>query len=197
MDRLYYFFDLDYEQVVHSPDLPFRLILVSVGYVGLHWHPQAEFLFVLNGEVTVRNSRRNVLLKAGDLMMVNSNELHGLVEQTDNLILVLQVDPEVFRAGSTEFWHREYALAPDMSVQGSVIRQLQRSMARLSVEKWSGRIGHQFFCMSALNAFVGTVVRDVPSNPTNEPVPRVSPHQGMYRSIHAGKPQPDSHRSCG
>jgi AraC-like DNA-binding protein len=172
MERLYYFFDLDYEQVVHSPDLPFRLILVSVGYIGLHWHPQVEILFVLKGEVTVRNSRRHVSLGAGDLMLLNSNELHGLVEQSENLILVLQVDPGVLRIGSSASPEREYVLAPDAPISGLVIREIQRDMAKISVEKWSGGVGHEFFCMSALNDLVGTVVRAVPSESRKEPVGR-------------------------
>jgi xylan 1,4-beta-xylosidase len=166
MERLYYFFDLDYEQVVHSPNLPFRQLLVSVGYIGLHWHPQVEFLMVLKGDVTVRNSRRHVSLTEGDVMIVNSNELHGLVEQSENLILVVQVDPEVFRTETSGTPHREYRLAPDAAISRDALKSIKRSMARLSVEKWSAEPGHEYYCLSALNELVGTVVRYVPSEPT-------------------------------
>jgi xylan 1,4-beta-xylosidase len=170
MERLYFFFDLEYERVVHSPDLPFRQLLVSVGYVGLHWHPQVELLLVLKGEVTVRNSRRHVSLGPGDLMLINPNELHGLVEQNENLILVLQIDPEVFLAGSTSSGPREYDLAPGSQVPEQVKRRLQREIARLATEKWEAGPGHEFFCISALNDIVGTVVRHIPSDLTLEPV---------------------------
>ena len=170
MERLYYFFDLEYEQVIHSPDLPFRQILVSVGYVGLHWHPQVELLLVLSGEVTVRNSTRRVTLSAGDLMLINANELHGLVEQSENLILVLQIDSDVFRSGSALNAGREYDLAPGSGVTKPVIRRLRSEVARLALEKWSAGPGHEFFCMAALNEITGMIVRHVPSDARHESV---------------------------
>lgn len=42
----------------------------------LHWHEKIELLFFLTGEAVIRCHSEDFLAKAGDLVVINSNELH-------------------------------------------------------------------------------------------------------------------------
>ncbi len=165
MKKLYYFFDLEYESVTHLPNLPYRVLLVSIGYVGLHWHPEFEILLMLKGAVKVRNSRGVVSLRTGDMMIINSNELHGLVEESENLMVVLQPDPALFSMHLEGRSTNQYLLPDKDKPPESLLIELRRDMAGLAKLKWDGKPGNESFALSALYHLIGVIQSRVPSIP--------------------------------
>ena len=167
MEKLFYFFDMEYEEVRNPPDLPFRLLLVSVAYVGPHWHPQTEVLFLLSGSVRVGNSRGSWRLDAGDIMVIGANELHDLVEISDNVILVIQYQPDDLDTpvGSDRHW---VLLPPEQKVDGAVLERLRSAAARMALEQWDRRPGYSAACRSALFDFLSTAERHLPSEGNDE-----------------------------
>ena len=161
MKRLYYFFDLEYENVYKLPNLPFRLLLVSVGYVGFHWHSEAEILFVLDGGVRVRTSRGLTSLSAGDVMVIRPNELHGLVEQTRNIILVVQPDGDLFHEDFHSPGSAEYPLPPNSRLPESVMDALRFDLAAMARETWDREKGFEAMALAALHHFIGVLDRNV------------------------------------
>jgi AraC-like DNA-binding protein len=51
-----------------------------------HWHEHMEFLFFVAGEASISCSSVPIGVQAGDLIVVNSNELHNGVGLSDNLL---------------------------------------------------------------------------------------------------------------
>jgi len=51
-----------------------------------HWHEHMEFLFFQRGEASISCSSSAIPVKAGDLIVVNSNELHSGVSLSDDLL---------------------------------------------------------------------------------------------------------------
>jgi xylan 1,4-beta-xylosidase len=160
MERLYFFFDMEYEEVRHPPDLPLRLLLVSVAYVGLHWHPETEVLFVLKGSVKVRDPDGLRTISQGDVMVIHGNQMHGLVEETDNVILVLQYDERELTVGDRI--GSSGSFIPDS--QNELIR-IRSILGRMALEKWDGRPGYRQFCLALLYEFLGILKRSGASKP--------------------------------
>jgi AraC-like DNA-binding protein/mannose-6-phosphate isomerase-like protein (cupin superfamily) len=50
-----------------------------------HWHEHLEFLYFVSGEATIECGSTVINAKAGDLIVVNSNELHYGISQSDDL----------------------------------------------------------------------------------------------------------------
>ncbi len=162
MEKLYYFFDMDYEDVKHTPGLPFRLLLESVGYVGLHWHRDVEIVLILKGELTVTNSRGRTRLKEGDLMLINSNEMHCYVETEDSLMVVLQADPDLFSTGGSTPETVELFLWEKNLIPREADRELKNLFARMMLEYWEGGEAHELFCTSYLYRMAGILRRTLP-----------------------------------
>ena len=161
MKRLFYFFDLEYENVYRPPNTPYRLLLVSVGYVGFHWHSEAEILMVLDGEVRVRNSRGITSLSAGDIMVIKPNELHGLVELSSNIILVIQIDEALIREDSPGSRITDYPLPPNAPVTEEILGILRYDLASMAREIWNHETGYQAMGLSSLHHFIGLLDRYV------------------------------------
>ena len=66
------------------PDCPIavyyshRLVPIS------HWHPEVEFLMITAGTVLCRLESREMKLKAGDILIINPNQGHSLLEFSED-----------------------------------------------------------------------------------------------------------------
>lgn len=80
-----------YESVVINEEVPVFMLMNSVKYVATHWHDRLEFLLVLKGKVHVYVGREAFFLHENDLLLINSNEIHGVEATDENRLLVLQI----------------------------------------------------------------------------------------------------------
>jgi AraC-like DNA-binding protein len=80
-----------YESVVVNEEIPMFMLMTSVKYVAMHWHDRIEFLFVLKGKIHVYVGRDEYFLQENDLLLINSNEVHGVESSEDNKLIVLQI----------------------------------------------------------------------------------------------------------
>ena len=53
-----------------------------------HFHPDIEFMLMLNGKVECLTSSQNFLLTAGDIFIINSNQPHALVSPTSGCTVI-------------------------------------------------------------------------------------------------------------
>jgi AraC-like DNA-binding protein len=80
-----------YESVVINEEIPMFMLMTSVKYVAMHWHDRVELLFVLKGSIHVFVGKEDYFLQEDDLLLINSNEVHGVEASEDNKLLVLQI----------------------------------------------------------------------------------------------------------
>ncbi|WP_419888182.1 AraC family transcriptional regulator [Neobacillus niacini] len=80
-----------YETVVVNEEIPMFMLMNSVKYVAMHWHDRIEFLFVLKGRIHVYVGRDEYFLQENDLLLINSNEVHGVESSEENKLIVLQI----------------------------------------------------------------------------------------------------------
>jgi xylan 1,4-beta-xylosidase len=129
MDKQFFFFNMSYEQVRHIPGALYRTVFIPIAYVGMHWHKEPELILVLDGSVTVTNSRQTFTLRKGDLIWINASEVHSLLEtQDDNLLLVLQFDPDVFSGICSEFLDRQYDVNPECPLEKTPAGEIRSAM---------------------------------------------------------------------
>ena len=93
---------LSYESVEYGSQPSVKAFLTSIGLSCFHWHYEYEFLLVLQGQINVRTDNHDLLLSAGDLLLVNSKTLHSIVsDQTGgNIVGLVQLDPQLFHRKS-------------------------------------------------------------------------------------------------
>lgn len=61
-----------------TPDCPIAVYGISKPSLFSHWHPEVELLMVTSGALFCRLEDRNLSLNAGDILILNPNQLHTI-----------------------------------------------------------------------------------------------------------------------
>lgn len=120
-----------FETVEFEKKYPVNAFVASIQSSSFHWHYEYELLAVLKGSITVRVSSRVLVLKKNDIILINSKSVHEIqCEQGDNLCIVLQLDPALFKneKGETIFY-RFYlnSVADELPVRGGYLHFVRRA----------------------------------------------------------------------
>lgn len=170
MEKQFFFFNMSYEQISHIPGTFFRTFFISIGYAGMHWHNEMELILVLDGTVTLRNSEKPQTLKKGDLFWVNQSEIHSLLEtEEDNLLLVLQIDPEAVNRVCPEFTAYHYHLTPEKPLPVKDTKAVKWAMAQILKLSEERNEGYSLFCVEMVYAILGRIIskatkKDIPAS---------------------------------
>lgn len=88
-----------HEIIKFPQNLRLKIFIHKVGSVTRHWHRSLELLFVLEGKVHVSMDERSYALSVGDVVLINSNSIHGIFSEEGAVMIALQFQPELFRLG--------------------------------------------------------------------------------------------------
>jgi AraC-like DNA-binding protein/quercetin dioxygenase-like cupin family protein len=92
--------EFQHELIIPNEDLPFKLFLFEGGrgnYVReKHWHTSIELFAVLDGSLTFYMNEEEYPLKAGEFLIINSNEIHSIHAPMENQTVVLQIPLKQF-----------------------------------------------------------------------------------------------------
>lgn len=117
--------DVLHETIQVDDGSPVRMFLHSVEYIPPHWHDGLELLLALDGEIFLRLNEQNITIIAGDLVVINRDDVHALTGKRGNLALALQI-PYSFLSEYIQNKRFDYQNADS---EGSM--QVKRLMARL------------------------------------------------------------------
>jgi xylan 1,4-beta-xylosidase len=96
---------IHYEAIEQSGQIPVKIFTQSLELFPYHWHEETEILFILKGSIEVMIDRQATVLKAGDIFLVNRNEIHflrSLDKQERAQLLILQFSLEQFQKYGVE-----------------------------------------------------------------------------------------------
>lgn len=87
-----------YESVSNNQKIPVNVFVTTIQNSTYHWHAEYEMIGVLNGSVNIKTKSDNVVLKSGDIYLVNPNIIHSITENKneENLCMVIQISQELF-----------------------------------------------------------------------------------------------------
>lgn len=92
--------EFQHELIIPDDGLPFKLFLFEGGsgnYVReKHWHTSIEIFAVLQGSLSFFLNEEEHPLKAGELIIINSNEIHSIHAPQANQTVVLQIPLKQF-----------------------------------------------------------------------------------------------------
>lgn len=120
-----------FETVEFEKKYPVNAFVASIQSSSFHWHYEYELLAVLKGSITVRVNSRMLVLKKNDIILINSKVVHEIqCEQEDNLCMVLQLDPALFKneKGESAFY-RFYlnSVTDELPVKGGYLHFVKRA----------------------------------------------------------------------
>lgn len=90
-----------------TDDFPFAYYKKT--YANLHWHPEWELLYMISGVLSVTVAEENYILKEGDILFVNPDELHCFMPYCGNVEYHAAVfHAELFQFQKAHFFQNEF-----------------------------------------------------------------------------------------
>lgn len=85
------------EKIMYKDELPVNVITANIEEYPIHFHDDMEVVYVLEGNILLRDGYYTYNLKQGDIYIVNDREMHSF-ESTgeDNMVMMLQMDLTYF-----------------------------------------------------------------------------------------------------
>lgn len=82
------------ENIIHyKNDLPYAATLCRIAATRPHYHAkELEFVFCLEGEITLIAGHQRVVVKAGEIFSVDFRDIHYLKADADNLVLLFHLN---------------------------------------------------------------------------------------------------------
>lgn len=87
-----------YETVAKNNQFPINAFVASIDYISWHWHEEYELIGVLEGKLRVIVQSAEIVINEGEIILINSEEIHSLQRITDEcLVQILQFPPELLK----------------------------------------------------------------------------------------------------
>lgn len=85
------------EKIVYKDELPINVITANIEEYPIHFHDDMEVVYVLEGNIKLRNGYYTYNLKQGDIFILNDREMHSFESMgEDNMVMMLQMDLSYF-----------------------------------------------------------------------------------------------------
>jgi AraC-like DNA-binding protein len=86
------------ERIIFRDNLPVNLLVADIDSYPIHFHDELEVVFVLKGQILLRNGYYTYQLKPGDIFILNDREIHSFskVGDEENMVMMLQLDLTYF-----------------------------------------------------------------------------------------------------
>jgi len=157
MNDFYVFQDLSFKD-----EVPVQYYLSSIEDTWAHWHKEIEIVFLLSGELLITIDDAKHYLKAGDIILINSNQIHSIKGNND-LTYVLQIIPEVIsRIHGSEELHHFNLNTIGVSLERKSFDSIKYILAKIGIELTKKKEGYQFFLWSYVYELVGHIFRQCP-----------------------------------
>ncbi len=86
-----------FEKLTYQEDFPINITIASVEEYPLHYHQDIEFVYVLKGEIRLKNGSCQYLLKEGDIFTNAGHEVHSLLAtEKENIVALIQISTHYF-----------------------------------------------------------------------------------------------------
>lgn len=86
-----------FEKTTYLDNFPLNIRIASITEYPFHYHQDVEFIYVLKGEVHLKNVGQHYTLKEGDIFTNSGHEVHSLTAtDKDNVVAVIQVSNRFF-----------------------------------------------------------------------------------------------------
>ena len=159
--------EFQHELIIPNEGLPFKVFLFegeNGNYVReKHWHTSIEIFAVMEGSLDFFVNKEEYPLKAGEQIIINSNELHSIHAIEKNKTVVLQIPLKQFENYFTA--QRYIRFRGQEELVDKKLASLLRKLYRVYSER---KIGYEFRTISIFYEIMYILVKDYRVTETRE-----------------------------
>lgn len=84
------------EKIIFEEQLPVKLQVLNIKEWNTHYHDDIEVVYVLKGEIELKNVHYTYALKPGNVFVLNDSEMHSISAKDKNMVLVVHLQLKYF-----------------------------------------------------------------------------------------------------
>jgi len=150
------------EYIIYSKEAPMKCRVISMENSSPHWHNEYEVFFMLRGSLTLNVEGESYRLEKGDIVLINSCELHSMnAPEKGNICLTLQFSPELISEVYKNLYHFDLNTKLDLPMKESVIIEIRNILAEIGLLLFEKPGGYPFMIKSSLYKFIGVLFRHI------------------------------------
>ena len=159
--------EFQHELIIPDEGLPFNVFLLECGNCNYvrekHWHTSVEIFAVMEGRLDFFVNKDEYPLKAGEQIIINSNEIHSIHAVEKNKTVVLQIPLKQFENYFTA--QRYIRFRGQEELVDKKLASLLRKLYHVYSER---KIGYEFRTISIFYEIMYILVKDYRVTETRE-----------------------------
>lgn len=92
--------EYEHELIIPNESLSIKIFSFSAyndfQIIPYHWHASAEIIYVRRGKLKVQMNEKKYILKSGDIIYINSKQIHSTQSTENNEVIVVQIPSNFF-----------------------------------------------------------------------------------------------------
>ncbi len=148
------------EKIVYKNELPVNVITANIEEYPIHFHDDMEVVYVLEGNIMMRNGYYTYSLRQGDIYILNDREMHSF-ESTgeDNMVMMLQMDLTYFSRYYDNLKNNFFVTDTEDDSDGS-LEVLRNILARIMMEILQKGYGYEHKVIESTHNLIACLMAD-------------------------------------
>lgn len=130
-----------FEKITYQDDFPININIANIDEYPLHYHQDIEFVYVLKGEVSLKNGYCYYTLKEGDIFTNAGHEVHSLMSTgKDNVVALIQISTRHFSQyfpTLSKSCYRTYSNNPTSKKHDNLREKLLQILLQYSIKSFN------------------------------------------------------------
>lgn len=130
-----------FEKLSYDDDFPIKVKIANIIEDPIHYHQDIEFVYVLKGELKLKNGYCNYVLTEGDLFTNVGHEVHALYASSENnIVAVIQISTRYFSQYFPELsksCYRTYSTKPSDERLDNLKKQILHILLQFSKKSFN------------------------------------------------------------
>ena len=86
------------EKIIYKDELPINVVTANILEYPTHFHDDMEVVYVLSGNIVLKNGCYTYTLNQGDIFILNGMDMHSFSSvDGDNMVMMLHILPDTTR----------------------------------------------------------------------------------------------------
>lgn len=130
-----------FEKITYQDDFPINITIASIDEYPLHYHQDIEFVYVLKGEITLKNGYCFYTLREGDIFTNAGHEVHSIFSNgKENVVALIQISTHYFSQyfpSLSKACYRTYSNKPATKRHDTLREKLLQILLAYSVKSFN------------------------------------------------------------
>ncbi len=124
-----------------------------------HWHPQSEYIYILDGHCTIRIADEEYAASAGDLFVVHSGQIHSIENTIPCTMFISTFNPSILYSFQSELKFIQRRISAKALESAGLTQKIRGIFEEMLQEVTAGQLWHEVIICANIIRLYSLLVR--------------------------------------